>query len=232
MRGYAVVNKNSVSEGNLILSRDILKRVSHLSQDLKMKLYALSVVRKDFKSKTLVSAFDLQSFGYFQRSSVKEFMQFTSQILVERTREKERASVKEQEYVCHVFVRSDSLGGVIVSDLEYPQRVVFTLLNKVLDDFSNKFSQSVWKTAEPNSIFWPECEKYLEDYQNPRQADAMTKVQAELDETKIVLHNTIETVLQRGEKLDDLVEKSEGLTLQSKAFYKTAKKTNSCCSIQ
>ena len=68
MRGYAVVNKNSVSEGNLILSRDILKSVSHLSQDLKMKLYALSVVRKDFKSKTLVSAFDLQSFGYFQRS--------------------------------------------------------------------------------------------------------------------------------------------------------------------
>ena len=30
-----------------------------------------------------------------------------------------------------MFVRSDSLGGVVVSDLEYPQRVVFTLLNKV-----------------------------------------------------------------------------------------------------
>jgi len=30
-----------------------------------------------------------------------------------------------------VFVRSDSLGGVLISDLEYPQRVVFTLLNKV-----------------------------------------------------------------------------------------------------
>ena len=37
-------------------------------------------------------------------------------------------------------------------------------------------------------------------------------------------HNTIEAVLQRGEKLDDLVEKSEGLTLQSKAFYKTVSK--------
>ena len=34
-------------------------------------------------------------------------------------------------------------------------------------------------------------------------------------------HNTIEAVLQRGEKLDDLVEKSEGLSTQSKAFYKT-----------
>lgn len=43
-------------------------------------------------------------------------------------------------------------------------------------------------------------------------------------------HNTIEAVLQRGEKLDDLVSKSEGLSMQSKAFYKTARKTNSCCS--
>ena len=34
-------------------------------------------------------------------------------------------------------------------------------------------------------------------------------------------HNTIEDILGRGEKLDDLVDKSEGLTLQSKAFYKT-----------
>lgn len=34
-------------------------------------------------------------------------------------------------------------------------------------------------------------------------------------------HNTIGEVLKRGENLDDLVEKSEGLTLQSKAFYKT-----------
>ena len=41
--------------------------------------------------------------------------------------------------------------------------------------------------------------------QDPAQADPMMKVQNELDETKIILHNTIEAVLQRGEKLDDLV---------------------------
>ena len=41
--------------------------------------------------------------------------------------------------------------------------------------------------------------------QDPAQADPMMKVQNELDETKIILHSTIEAVLQRGEKLDDLV---------------------------
>lgn len=40
---------------------------------------------------------------------------------------------------------------------------------------------------------------------------------------------TIENVLERGEKLDDLVSKSQDLSMQSKVFYKQAKKTNSCC---
>lgn len=40
---------------------------------------------------------------------------------------------------------------------------------------------------------------------------------------------TIDNVLERGEKLDDLVSKSQDLSSQSKVFYKQAKKTNSCC---
>ena len=47
----------------------------------------------------------------------------------------------------------------------------------------------------------------------------MMKIQKELDETKIVLHKTIESVLERGEKIDSLVEKSDGLSAQSKMFY-------------
>jgi Synaptobrevin len=43
----------------------------------------------------------------------------------------------------------------------------------------------------------------------------------------ILQHKTIESVLQRGEKLDNLVERSNALSMQSKAFYKTAKKVRS-----
>jgi len=39
----------------------------------------------------------------------------------------------------------------------------------------------------------------------------------------------MDSLLQRGEKLDDLVTKSDMLSAQSKMFYKTSKKTNSCC---
>ena len=47
----------------------------------------------------------------------------------------------------------------------------------------------------------------------------MTEIQRELDETKIVLHKTIESVLERNVKLEDLVMESEGLSAQSEMFY-------------
>ena len=54
------------------------------------------------------------------------------------------------------------------------------------------------------------------------------RIQRELDETKIVLHKTIESVLQRGEKIDDLVAKSDGLSTQSKMFYSESGPVSSC----
>lgn len=179
---------------------------------------------------TLAAAYDVSSFGYFQRGSIKEFMEFTSKIIVERTTIAQRASVKEQEYMCHCYVRSDSLAGVLISDHEYPQRVSYTLLSKVLDDFTAMHSSATWPGAT-NGLSFPQLDGVLAKYQNPEEADAMTKVQKDLDDTKVILHSTIEAVLERGEKLDDLVEKSEGLSMQSKTFYKTAKKTNQCCII-
>lgn len=196
-----------------------------------VKLYALVVLYKGPTSATwLKSAYDLQNFGFFQRSSVQEFMAFFSKIIVERTQLAARQSVKEGEYMCHVYVRSDNLAGVLISDHEYPQRVSHTLITKVLDEFAAKVPPHSWPTTtNENAINFPQITTYLAKYQNPKEADAMTKMQNELDETKIILHNTIEAVLDRGEKLDDLVSKSEGLSIQSQAFYKTARKTNSCC---
>ncbi|XP_029460057.1 synaptobrevin homolog YKT6 [Rhinatrema bivittatum] len=197
-----------------------------------MKLYSLSVLHKgDAKVHLLKAAYDVSSFSYFQRSSIQEFMTFTSQLIVERSEKGSRASVKEQEYMCHVYVRNDSLAGVVIADNEYPSRVCFTLLDKVLDEFSKVVDRIDWPSGSPATITYTALDGYLSRYQNPQDADPMSKVQAELDETKIILHNTMESLLQRGEKLDDLVSKSELLGTQSKAFYKTARKQNSCCEI-
>lgn len=195
-----------------------------------VKLYALSVLYKGpINAVWLKTAYDLSTFSFFQRGSVQEFMAFVSKTIVERTQTAARQSVKEGEYMCHVYVRGDNLAGVLISDHDYPHRVSHTLITKLLDDFAMSVPPASWPVGSEATISFPQLFTYLAKYQNPREADAMTKIQDELDETKIILHNTIEAVLQRGEKLDDLVAKSEGLSMQSKAFYKTARKTNSCC---
>jgi len=195
-----------------------------------MKLLSSIILFKaDSGASILKAGWDLSSISFFQRGTAQDFIQFTSKVLAERTAVGGRQSVKEAEYMCHVFVRSDSLCGVVVSDHEYPPRVAHTMLTRLLEDFAGQISPAEWSSGQEVGGFTGQCETYLAKFQDPKQSDSMSRLQNDLDETKIVLHNTIEAVLQRGEKLDDLVDKSEALTMQSKAFYKTARKTNSCC---
>ncbi|EGE84756.1 SNARE Ykt6 [Blastomyces gilchristii SLH14081] len=68
--------------------------------------------------------------------------------------------------------------------------------------------------------------EYVED---PGKADEIAKIQRQLDDTKQVLYQTVDKLLERGEKLDSLIAKSDNLSMQSKAFATQAKKQNSCC---
>ncbi|OMH85007.1 Synaptobrevin-like protein [Zancudomyces culisetae] len=131
-----------------------------------------------------------------------------------------------------------------VSSIGYFQRAsVQEFLNFFAITVADRTSPSNRQGVEENSLAAKIVDDYVTNpaqtdlpgtlarYQNPRQADTIMNIQQELDETKLVLNKTIESVLERGERLDDLVEKSNTLSDQSKMFYKTAKKTNSCCSI-
>ncbi|KDN44687.1 putative YKT6-snare protein for endoplasmic reticulum-golgi transport [Tilletiaria anomala UBC 951] len=216
-----------------------------------MKLYGLLIFANPpgAPAVPLVSAWDLGSFSWMQRGTVQDIMGFMSKTVAERTAPTQRQSVQENSYVAHVHSRpaSDGICGVLVSDAEYPTRVAFSLLNNMLDEFIIKVPKMRYEShvnrittgsaPQPSkgegvlttTSDFPQAQEYLARYQDPRQADTIMKVQQELDETKIVLHQTIESVLQRGEDLDKLVEKSGSLNAQSKMFYKTAKKQNSCC---
>jgi len=109
--------------------------------------------------------------------------------------------------------------------------VAHRVLSKIVDEFVSKYPRTAYAsfTKGQTQLSFPELKQYITQYQDPAQADSIVKIQKELDETKIVLHKTIESVLERGEKIDNLVAKSDGLSAQSKMFYTQAKKQNSCC---
>ncbi|GMM37396.1 palmitoyltransferase [Saccharomycopsis crataegensis] len=202
-----------------------------------MKIYYIGIFKPlgTEKAIELTSVSDLSSFGYFERSSVGSFMKFFAETVVARTSAGQRQSVQQNKYMGHVYMRSEGVGAVILTDQEYQIRPAYGLLNKVLDEFISTYPPSQWSsiTTAPNTSTFkmPSLDTYIKKYQDPSQADAIMRVQKELDETKIVLNKTIENVLKRGENLDSMVQKSETLGISSKIFYEQAKKTNSCCII-
>lgn len=171
-----------------------------------MKVYSLAVVLAppQKSSSIIISANDMSSFSFYQRGSVGEFLTFFSKTISERTPQGQRQSVQENNYTAHVYNRggaeqlagashtpthaardTDNSAAVIITDHEYPVRPAFSLLTKLLDDFTAKVPQTSY--ANPSAISFPEINTYLQKYQDPRQADAIMKVQQELDETKIIL---------------------------------------------
>jgi len=179
----------------------------------------------------LCSETDLSSYSRFTRGSVAEFMSLFSKTVAERTRPGQRQDVEEKSYTFHVYARTEGVAGVIISDPDYPGLVAHQLLSKVVDEFLAAHPRTAFKADPPPQLPLPQLKDYIVKYQDPSQADSIMKIQRELDETKIELHKTIESLLERGEKIDDLVEKSQGLSSQSKMFYTQAKKQNSCCVI-
>ncbi|KAI9730046.1 MAG: palmitoyltransferase [Claussenomyces sp. TS43310] len=194
-----------------------------------MKLHYIGILKNETKpAHELVAEKELSVYSRFTRNNYGEFMSLFSKTVAERTRPGQRQDVEEQDYTFHVYGRTEGIAGVIISDHDYPALVAHQLLSKVVDEFLAKYPRATFANSNPTLEF-PELTDYLAKYQDPHQADSIMKIQKELDETKIVLHKTIESVLQRGEKIDDLVAKSDGLSAQSKMFYTQAKKQNSCC---
>ncbi|KAI9736338.1 MAG: palmitoyltransferase [Cirrosporium novae-zelandiae] len=182
-----------------------------------MKIYYIGVLKNETKPAVeLCHEKDLSAYSRFTRDSYGEFMTLFSKTVAERTRPGQRQDIEEKSYTFHAYARTEGVAGIIISDHDYPALVAHQLLGKVVDEFLSKYPRTAFmNTTAANTLAFPQLKEYIVKYQDPQQADSIMKIQRELDETKIVLHKTIESVLERGEKIDSLVEKSDGLSAQS-----------------
>jgi len=180
----------------------------------------------------LASASHLVDFGYFTRGTIAQHIQFAGRTCVIKTRPGCRQTIQLDEqtpFVAHVYVRSDGLAGIVMSDKEYPTRVAYTLITKEMQTYEENLGHN-WKNLNTDVESEPEYLKAdILHYQNPRDADKLTAIQTQLDEVKDVMQINIEQLLARGETLDSLMAKSDDLNIASVQFAKQARKANSCC---
>ena len=174
---------------------------------------------------------DVSAFGFFEKSTVRQMLIFFSKTVVSRVKAGQRITVDQEqmkEYEVHAFLRPDGLGATATCDKEYPARAAFNMLAELMEGFAA--AHPAWASElRSEACPFPALDAALVDAQDPAKFDKIIKIQNDLDDTTAVLHQTIDNLLERGEKLDNLVERSDDLSKQSKMFYKQARKTNSCC---
>merc|ERR1719469_566527 len=92
---------------------------------------------------------ELSEFNFFTRRTVSEHLRFGARTVVQRTPKGARQTVemKDNPYLVHSHVRTNGLCGVVVSDKEYPQRVAFSVITKMVTEFE-KSSAGKWAAVE------------------------------------------------------------------------------------
>jgi synaptobrevin family protein YKT6 len=168
--------------------------------------------------KELFQFLDVSSFGFFTRSTVREFLMVGSREITNKFLAKghHHGAVSERDYSFCITTSHGGLVGVLVTKVEYPSRAALGVIRKALQLFEMDDLQGIEKLV--SSPHQPELDK-------------IGAIQRDLDVTKTTLLQGLDSLLARGEKLEDLVERSDQLSMTSKLFLREAKKTNRCCAI-
>lgn len=184
------------------------------NKTIKMKILALALFNKEEKEfKLLHVVYDLSQFYFFQRSTIKEYCLFGMRTLAERTNEFTKQSFDgEKDFKVSSMFYTWSSGKLVacaITDKEYPKSSIYLCLQQALN------GQKV--------------DDLFTSFQEPEKGDKLFKIEKQLSEVKDIMSDNITLVLQRGETLESLIEKSQDISKQSKLFSKQAKKMNACC---
>src|SRR4051812_27479216 len=105
-----------------------------------MNVYSIIIFKQP--SIVLSSAFFLDKCMFWEKSSIQEILRFVSKEVVSRTKNGEQNSILHKEYMCHCFIHENGLACAVITNEEYPSRIVFNLIHHVLEEFTT------WKNAE------------------------------------------------------------------------------------
>ncbi|KAL2557980.1 Vesicle-associated membrane protein [Forsythia ovata] len=131
-----------------------------------------------------------------------------------------------------------------VADESMGRSIPFVFLERVKDDFKQRYSDSI-KTDGPHPLaedededddlfedrfsiaynldreFGPRLKEHMQYCMNhPEEISKLSKVKAQITEVKGIMMDNIEKVLDRGEKIELLVDKTENLQFQADNFQR------------
>lgn len=159
-----------------------------------------------------------------------EYTEFTGNFtsIAAQCLQKLPASNNKFTYNCdnHTFnyLVEDGFAYCVVADESVGRQVPMAFLERVKEDFKRRYGGGRADTAVGNSLNKDFGSKLKEHMQycvdHPEEISKLAKVKAQVSEVKGVMMENIEKVLDRGEKIELLVDKTENLRFQAQDFQK------------
>jgi len=138
------------------------------------------------------------------------------------TTQNSKMSYVYERHIFHYLV-DDGIIYLCMADEEFGRRIPFAFL----DDLKGRFKVSYGDRGRTalafamNEDFSRVMKNLMEYYSNPN-SDKITKLKSDVDEVKTVMVQNIEKVLERGERIELLVDKTETLSTSALKFKKSS----------
>lgn len=173
-----------------------------------------SIIKIDtIDSRIVQEQFNLESYSIFSRGTIKKIIRVMVKEVAERTKETKMMEIREKindtDEIKILTQKREQMRVIIITDRQYNSLIGQKLLGEAfkVNDY----------------------ERLIKEYKNWEEQDVIKKIEDELEKCNMIVVEGLSQILERGESLSDLVDKSENLSSQTKLLFKTAKKRNRCC---
>uniref|UniRef100_A0A7S0RW97 V-SNARE coiled-coil homology domain-containing protein n=1 Tax=Chlamydomonas leiostraca TaxID=1034604 RepID=A0A7S0RW97_9CHLO len=121
------------------------------------------------------------------------------------------------------FLVHNGFTYLVVADEAYGRQIPFAFLERVRDEFEEKYADK-GRLSPAHSLdrtFGPRLKSHMEYCMaHPEEISKIAAVQKKVNEVKDVMVENIEKVLERGERIELLVDKTDDLRSQAETFQK------------
>ena len=132
--------------------------------------------------------------------------------------ERNKITSKEENYY---FINiKPNLLFIILANNQYPERYVFELISKIIED--NIPTMINDETRELNPTGRQALKELVNKYQDIKNINKIAEIQKDVDSLKVDMKKNINKMVESVENVNDLQNKSEQLKLESEDYKKTS----------
>ncbi|KAH9540504.1 hypothetical protein CY35_14G008500 [Sphagnum magellanicum] len=123
------------------------------------------------------------------------------------------------------YLVEDGITYLVVADDEFGRQIPFAFLERIKDDFKRRYQGGKTENLDTvhalNKEFGPKLKEHMQFcVEHPEEMNKISKIKSQVAEVKGIMMDNIEKVLDRGEKIELLVDKSENLRFQADNFQR------------